>query len=274
MNVPYESVLFALLVAGVLGCGGRIGAGDDGGAADGGLSDGGGGGDGGGWTKCSSPSGILICGGPNQCGADCSQCAPPQLGTDGGALRVCQGGTDPEPPDGNEWQCPDGALNGTIWECPSCSPLTGCVKEELAQLYALNGRPDLALYSDRSAYTGAPIPPPPTTCPPVSAGLNLCGGACGACPDPAHQTCTGRSPLHPVSMCQDTYNTTDALPCQRGDGGFCSTLDNGRMCLTYTLDSASQATADHYSMCVASSICLAAAQSYPGGAFCTTGMAQ
>lgn len=44
------------------------------------------------------------------------------------------------------------------------------------------------------------------------------------------------------------------------------------MCLTFQVDGAVQPMADEFSLCVDGATCQAAAQSYPGGAFCTSGV--
>ena len=257
-----------------LGCGGLIGGSPDGGDAatmmdsssEGGLD--------GGSTKCEAPSGVSICGGPNDCGAQCTTC----LDGDAGDLNVCgdvnfyfdAGASVVDDP----FICPDGAFDacGDEHDAPEC--MSACTTEDIPKLYLLNGRPDLARYADRSTYTGAPLPPPATTCPTVAQGLLLCGGAdafspCGSTCKGATEVCTGRSPLHPYSMCVPTEPTS--FPCSRGNGGYCDSIRSGFMCLTYEVDSAAQSIADQNSLCVPSSLCQAAASSYPGGAFCTPG---
>lgn len=260
-------------VVGVLvACGGSIQSSGDGGDAGGmtdspldGLSDGGG------WTKCAAPDGVSICGGPNGCGPQCQKCADlPDAGID---IGVCEdnGAYIVDYPDraADTYLCPDGAFNACDNDsnAPGCWENT-CSTQDLPQLYLMNGRPDLAKYADRSTYTGNPLPTP-TTCPTIS-GLTLCGGVCGAstCSDSAH-VCTGRSPLHPYSLCLPAE--PQSFPCARGSNGSCNSVHPGFMCLTYQVDSAAQPIADQGSICVDGNICQAAAASYPGGAFCTTG---
>jgi hypothetical protein len=259
----------AVVLVGVLGCGGRVGDGDAGDASldhalvDGLNSDGG-------WTNCAAPSGVSICGGPNDCGSQCSECFPAVQ--DAGELHVCDDVLFQFAPDASvaadTFLCPDGALNACIYDenSPICWQ-DACTTEDLPQLWLMNGRADLAKYADRSTYTGAPLPPLPMSCPTVATGMKLCGGACGTCADT--DVCTGRSPLHPYSLCVTAE--PESFPCVRGTSGSCNALRPGFMCLTYQVDSAAQPIADQGSLCVPALICQAAAQSYPGGAFCTPG---
>ena len=221
----------------------------------------------GGWTMCEAPSGVSICGGPNLCGAQCKVC----FKTDG-TLSACGDVNyqfiDPNPPT-DTLLCPDGALNACDWDeyAPECFA-GSCVTEDLPKLYLANGRPDLAKYADRSTYTGDPLPTP-ASCPSMPPGLSLCGGACGSVCWGGDERCTGRSPLHPYSMCVPKQPTS--FPCARGNNGYCNSVRSGFMCLTYEVDQAAQLLADQNSLCVPSTLCQAAAQSYPGGAFCTAG---
>jgi hypothetical protein len=262
MKAP-AALLTALLVA----CGGKVDTGAD--ASDGGdagldVAQGDGG-----WTMCEAPSGIGVCGGPNDCGAQCTFCGSV---VDASELRACSDVPDFDPDAGKAWDgyvCPDGALNACSGDngAPDCWD-NHCVGDDLPKLYLLNGRPDLARYADRSTYTGDPLPPPPTSCPAVSSGLELCGGACGPCQD-GTKTCTGRSPLHPYSLCVESEPVS--FPCSRGSVGYCNQVRAGFMCLTFKVDDAAQTMADTFSLCVDGTTCQAAAQSYPGGAFCTPG---
>lgn len=256
------------ILATLIGCGGRVDGADASADATGDAPHDVAQGDSG-WTTCESPSGIGICGGPNNCGAQCANCGNV---VDASELRAC-GDVSPDfdVDAGVAWDgyiCPDGALNACHGDenAPACWE-NACVAADLPRLYLLNGRADLARYADRSTYTGDPLPPPPTTCPSVSAGLQLCGGACGAC-QPT-KVCTGRSPLHPYSLCVDSEPTS--FPCTRGTGGYCDSVRSGFMCLTFKVDSAAQSIADQSSVCVDGATCQAAAQSYPGGAVCTPG---
>lgn len=79
--------------------------------------------------------------------------------------------------------------------------------------------------------------------------------------------CVGRSPLHPYSVCVNEKGAT----CQRDVLPSCMDLFADRRCLTFKVDEPSQPVADAHSLCVDRAICDAAAQAYPGGAFCTGG---
>ena len=237
-----------------------------------------------GFTACSGPGGQALCGG--NCGATCSPqaCAsniglpPPDATPADAALGLCLGaGTYGVGCN----QCEDGLL---------CVPETleqavsDPAKEfhNLAQadvgyaiMYAMNGDGNAVRYSDRSQYSGSPIPSAPTSCPSTS-GFQLCGGGCGACA--TGFSCTGRSPLHPYSLCVDNFLGQANKPqpqdaCVRGaaNGGGC----NGNpqipplACLTFKVSGADQPVADANGICVEASLCAAAAQSYPGGVYCT-----
>jgi hypothetical protein len=150
--------------------------------------------------------------------------------------------------------------------------IMGCTDMGYAEMYALNGRSDLARYADRSAYTNAPLPTP-SDCPSI-AGLTLCGGACGDCA--TGYICVGRSPLHPYSLCVNDFTTHPAPPnvptfCLRSDTNDCEDVNNpgALRCLTFKVDDASQPVADANSFCVDTAVCNAAAAAYPGGAYCT-----
>jgi hypothetical protein len=140
-----------------------------------------------------------------------------------------------------------------------------CADERWALMYSLNGRNDLARYADRSTYTGTPLPGVSATCPSIP-NLQLCGGACGACS--AGYMCMGRSPLHPYSLCVNKWSSGGQ--CDRSNPVACSS-PAGYRCMTYKVDAVAQPVADAYSFCVDKAICDAAAQSYPGGVFCTGG---
>ena len=142
------------------------------------------------------------------------------------------------------------------------------VDGDVAALFHANGRDDLVRYADRAAFNGAPLPSLP--CPAIP-NLPLCGGECAPCPTPVYPTqsyaCVGRSPTHPFSICANR-NTADSFGCQRDTThpGACS---GSLSCFTFKVDSASQAIADATSFLIDSAACAAAAQSYPGGGYCT-----
>ncbi len=222
-----------------------------------------------GWTDCSAPSGAKVCGGPHQCGADCTDCGATLHPDD---LRACFAAGGGRVPSGEGADlCPDGSVNvfaGLQYYAPNDIG-NGCGVPDLAELFARNGHPEMARYADRATYKRLPLPPAPTACPTAPSGLQYCGGACGECP--ADQVCTGRSPMHPISICLNRGSTSfptkgTGAPCSRGNSGLCG----ARLCLTFNVDSAAQQTADVYSWCVDAKICQAAASSNYG-VTCTTG---
>lgn len=271
----FTQAMFAGLA---LGCGGAL-ASPDGGADAG--ADARPAGDAG-YTACTSPGGYTLCNG------SCSgtPCPPDKFGTPGcrsdepgrprpADLGICSTtGGDDVPPVADCELCPDGhvcALSSQRWW--SARPadmfrLMDCGPQDWAIMYTLAGRPDMARYADRSAYTSQPLPSP-ATCPSVP-GLTLCGGPCGGCP--SGYVCVGRSPLHPYSLCvNDGGQTGVAWSCDRNVGNDCKESLYDRRCLTFKVDDASQPVADGNSLCVDRAICEAAAKGYPGGAFCTGG---
>jgi hypothetical protein len=214
--------------------------------------------------NCVAPSGVSICGGEHQCGAQCKNCAAVYPNQDAGELRPC-GDANYSVVSADTGMCPDGALNACDGAWTSMCWFDRCVTEDLAQLYAKSSRPDLALYADRATYTGAPLPPPPGVCPSTPTDLHLCGGACGNCPN-STDACTGRSPLHPVSLCIPGPPKTAI--CQRNNQKTCTGLFSDHSCLVFKVDDAAQATADNSGFCVPTTLCTAAAAAYPGGVTC------
>jgi hypothetical protein len=142
-----------------------------------------------------------------------------------------------------------------------------------AIMYAKNGFGSWCHYADRSTYDGTPVPDAPASCPAVS-GFELCGGACGDCPQGEY--CIGRSPLHPYSVCVTDYSKAlEPVPgeCVRGAPLAGDCMGNAQnppsACLTFRVSDADQPFADQTGICTEKSICMAAAAAYPGGAYCT-----
>jgi hypothetical protein len=261
----------ALTLSGLLvACGGAVVTTDagDAGKLDSGIADSG-------FTACSAPAGYKLCGG--QCGDSCPR---DKMG------RGCASDDymmpDPQHNVGVCW----GSGPNTLWrsDCDRCEDgflcalssaklleptpaatfqFMDCTVQDWARMFALGGRLDMARYADRSAYTDQPLPTP-STCPSI-AGLLLCGGPCGGCQNGF--ACIGRSPLHPYSVCVNEKGAT----CQRDVLPSCMDIFADRRCLTFKVDNPSQPVADAHSICVDRAICDAAAQGYPGGAFCTGG---
>ncbi len=66
-------------------------------------------------------------------------------------------------------------------------------------------------------------------------------------------------------MCQNLLGTPQTTWCTAADPTICG---QGRGCFIYTVDGPSQSFADAHGVCIDIGICLAAGQSYPGGAKC------
>ncbi len=238
----------------IAACGGEITDNGQDGGADTGLAGDGSGTDAG-YTQCVAPNDDSLCGG--QCSDVCASGFPCLKDTQE-VLGLCP--RKGAHLGGDCTRCADGYL------CTDRTTLTDpagayCADEEYGVLLAMNGKSDWVRYSDRAAYTGAPIPPPPTTCPDVP-GLHLCGGACGDCP--SGWFCIGRSPMHPISLCfPPGANSQGPYSCSKP--GPCDII--GQHCFTFKVDSASQAIADANGLCVTDAQCPLAAQ-YPGGGSC------
>ena len=202
---------------------------------------------------CRTVSGAHGCGGPNNCTWSdkvCGGCLPDSFHRTG-AFSVC----------GNDILeagafvfCQDGCRDGDI-----CANLTAdpkpqyeCAREDVGPLFASNGASDRLLYADWSSWSGQPLPTRDVC--PGAAGYSLCGGPCPTC-GPA-QTCTGRSPTHPFSLC---------IPRPHG---YCTksmpSCANGQSCFLWNTGPRS----DDAGYCMPTSECQAAAAGIPGGGLC------
>ena len=181
----------------VVACGGIVSSQTDGGsdasAIDGMNGDAG-------WTSCASPSGYELCGGPNNCNADCNSflCIP--IGNASGSVGLC---TDPPAPDPITALGCIGCDDGTMCVVDAFSTPTGpveglCTVPEAAELARRAGAQ--LLYTDFMPYDGTALPAP-SDCPTV-VGLTLCGGTCGdTCVKDGNHICIGGSPKHPYGVC-------------------------------------------------------------------------
>ena len=212
---------------------------------------------------CTSPSGFQLCYGANHCPPDvasCSDCVygPPQPGHPDDA-SLCYNDA------WNAWlttthdylcgNCTDGEI---CWGFRS-GPLLNCAPFEVGVLYAQNGDVTDVHYADRGQWTGEPLPTP-SDCPTIP-GVPVCGGACGDCP--AGTICTGRSPLHPYSMCVPEVGLCG--PYSEGDYA-CSIP--GSACFFWKVQPDEQPKTD--GVCMPLAQCQAAAQGLPGGGYCRT----
>ena len=211
---------------------------------------------------CVSPGGFRVCHGSNACPADdtCNcqdnffnpNSPNPQLSictsTIGNILSIhdCRLG------------CADGEFCVVLTVSsanPQARPYV-CVPEELAQLYQANGGADRVRYADWSDWTNAPLPNP-SACPAVS-GFSICGGSCPTCG--LGELCTGRSPLHPYSLCIPDKNAY----CTKAKPG----CPAGQSCFLFTVEPDAQSLADAAGYCMPTAACKAAQAGYPGGATC------
>lgn len=267
----------------VIACGGQLANGDGGPDAAGGdvASDAGSNIS---YDACSGSDGIKLCG--SACGGinDCpvpGVCALPKTilavcidSQEGRTYGPCAGGNSTVfAKDGT--LCVPGQISN-----PDAAPSGQFAMDYLdsadigyAIMYAKNGYGSFCHYADRATYDGTPVPDAPASCP-TSTGFQLCGGACGDCP--SGEYCTGRSPLHPYSLCFTDYSKafepqTDACVRDAPNAGGCmgNAQNPPSACLTFKVSAADQPFADQNGICTEKSICLAAAAGYPGGAYCT-----
>jgi hypothetical protein len=206
---------------------------------------------------CGSPSGYVVCGGPNDCfpdgGAPCDFCTLQTIQQFGSpyTLGICTNQANPELSVAG--LCDDDCVYVELitpgeW---STYPL------EVGALFAANGAADRVRYADLSFYTGQPLPSI-SSCT-SDAGFTACGGSCPPCS--ADRLCTGRSPLHPVGLCVPAHN------CGVQGGWKCPQAADA--CFVFTVQPDAQALVDSdYGECLPLSECQAAAKSYPGGGTC------
>lgn len=227
----------ALLLVVAVACGGTTSGGDAG------------------WTTCSSPAGVLVCGGPNACPDDTSKCGC-LLPVNGG-VGICATQVDDK----------DCVVAGDGFVCIETDfPNLGDWYEgpfDLGVLFAANGAAARVRYADDGAWTGDPLPVP-SSCPTMQNGF-LCGGACGNCP--ANHRCHGRSPLHPVGICVPQFGDSFNDSCNSAANQPCFHADDA--CFSYKVEPEAQAFADALSICLPSAFCAELSQSLPGnGVFC------
>lgn len=248
----------------VTACGGAV-ANQDGGS-DGGGKDGTP--DAAGWTACTSPDGYAICGGSSTCGAECPNCnkywnTPPPPET----LRICPNDVFDNANVGDTgygycFQCPDGRICVGEDGSSNAPRLMYCLGLNAGILYKSSGASGAVRYADNATFTGAELPSP-STCPQFP-GIKLCGGACGkTCA--TGEVCTGRSPIHPYSLCLPDLRGQSPGICSDSKVGDCGGLDQ---CLLFKVDGPGQVFANQNGTCVSPSLCQAAAASFPGGAIC------
>lgn len=240
----------------MLGCGGiAVSPSSDSGINGDGASDASFSGDG--WTQCSAPDGLKVCGGSGKCSfpEKVCNCVADSTGTHKDLSACLSNDTigllGPDP----FWPCRYGCRDGAY--CIADVTNDDCAPENLTRLYVMNGAgADKIRYADESDWTGKFLEVPPT-CPSLP-GVPLCGGACPPCK--TGEACTGRSPLHPYSVCIPQPNAY----CSRAKPA----CPGGMSCFTFKVQPDAQPIADKAGYCIPTAACQAAASSYPGGANC------
>lgn len=210
------------------------------------------------WTQCSTPDGLMICGGPSACSANNCSCL--RACDDAGELAICATPAFPTGAAALCFHCKDG--NVCVME-QLCAPTDlVCVPYTLGVLFAKNGGAARVRYADFSDWTGDPLPEP-DNCPTLN-GVNVCGGHCGACG--SGEVCTGRSPLHPFGICVAAESGGCRID-QVGSNGYCG--DSTKSCFTFKVQPAAQAVANINGLCLSLAQCEAFASQLPGGGTCT-----
>jgi hypothetical protein len=165
------------LVLLLCGCGGRLGEGS--GGADGGAEAATLGPD----ADVCDPSGVRICDPAAGCPVlDTASCPGHGCGDVSSVDAAATG-------DGVCWS--DLQDEGST-SCAACDDGESCILRDTeyvcvpdavcARFWSL-GVTGACVYADKRAYSGAPLPPEPTSCPQGLVGQNVaCGGACGSCP--------------------------------------------------------------------------------------------
>lgn len=155
-----------------------------------------------------------------------------------------------KPADGNLFLALDSDVSVSAIEVPF----------EATQVVTRFGGGERLAYADRGLWTGAALPTP-ISCPPPSAGVQLCGGGCGGCP--SDQLCTGRSPKHPWGICVDI----DAFICAVGNttNKRCA---SGEGCFSFVVEPEHQAFANETGFCMSKAVCTETADVIPGGGLC------
>ena len=202
-------------------------------------------------SACSTSEGYELCGAATICNVNCT-CSGKDYGT-------CV--TAPSPYDGLD--CTPG-VDGNV--CTAEHNGDGSLfwidtAYDFGALLAQSGAATQVRYADLSLWTGDPLPNP-TTCPTI--GASLCGGACGQCPN--NQVCVGRSPVHPVGVC----DPDQTAPCGP-DSAFDYPCPAPNGCFVYSVQTAAQPDANIRGICVPLAQCQALAQGLPGGGVCTPG---
>lgn len=212
-----------------------------------------------GWTECSTPEGFMICGGDSECAPElclvnirclCTDPTCPQPDR----VRICFNDAFAKFGLRDCYGCADGNVCAQ-WSPPG-SESWHCVPFNVGVLFASAGAADQVRYADYGLWTGEPLPLP-ASCPNMD-GFTLCGGSCDPCPADMH--CTGRSPLHPYSLCIPE----SAKGCGT-DGPAC---DAGYGCFVYLVEPQAQPVADDNGYCLPAAQCQAIAQNLPGGGKC------
>jgi hypothetical protein len=152
--------------------------------------------------------------------------------------------------------CDDGLLCASMVTYPS--PV--CVQPAICDRLAQDGMTSACWWSDKSAWKpGETIPP--VTCPAAAGGIGICGESCPSCGSGLH--CTGRSPTHPLGVCEAVYTSRCNGPA---GGGF--TCGSGQACFSFKTDPTNQSLSDSNGFCMPVARCKGLRDTLPGGAFC------
>jgi len=258
-------VMGALLA---LSCGGSLatseGSSMDGGSGDAAFAD-----------PC-RPAGARICAPEQGCAALGAAC--PGAGCTN--VDTLAGGATP---DGVCWS--DLADLGDV-ACASCDDgqscirrgsVLRCVPNEVCHAFWALGIRNVCTYADKHVYDDRLLPPEPTSCPATTvpgSGV-LCGGACASCRPDQAQRCVGRSPDHPVGICEPLNPQSDVLDpatyptCSIVSGQYVRSCEGSWVCGVFYSDAPTDTViAKQYGLCMQLDACTNLANSLPGGFGC------
>jgi hypothetical protein len=221
---------------------------------------------------CATPGGVRICGGSLDC---------PWLTAPTCAGQGCLPSGEPDAgacftdlPDKGDQPC-SACSDGQV--CVYRGSALVCAPQDLCETLWADGDELACRYSDKSAYTNAPLPTPSGTCPGNLGGggphmpFLVCGGSCGDCGAFPTPPCVGRSPGRPFGLCPELVGvseTPSVCSVMNGSGSGCPWTGIPNSCAVFRDAIADEPVAEQYGFCLTTSNCSAAAAVLPGGLLC------
>lgn len=152
--------------------------------------------------------------------------------------------------------CDDGQVCASM----SAYPLPVCAQAAICDRLAQDGMSSACWWSDKTAWHAGEVIPT-VTCPTTAGGLGVCGESCPSCAAGLH--CTGRSPTHPLGICE----ARNPPRCNDPAGGS-FTCGSGQACFSFKTDAINQSLSDTNGFCVQVARCKGLRDALPGGGFC------